>query len=70
MFTLNFLRILLAYVMLRWVNMALIGAPAIGVKMGDAKRLQQGLQLQKDRILPSPEDVRQHGAIVVIDGMP
>src|SRR3989442_1364795 len=36
----------------------------------NAKGLQQRLQLQKDRILPSPEDVRQHGATLMIDGMP
>ena len=66
----NFLRLLFADFVLRGVDMPFVGAPPIGVIPCDAKRLQQRLQLQKDRILPSPEDVRQHGATVVIDGMP
>ena len=67
---LDFLRMLLANVMLLWVDMPLVRSPSIGVKPRDTKRLKQGLQLQKDRILPSPKDVCQHGATVVIDRMP
>ena len=69
-FALDFLRIVLANVMLLRVDMPLVRPPPIRVKAADTKRLQQRLQLQKDRILPSPEDVRQHGATLVIDGMP
>ena len=57
-FTLDFLRMLLAHMMLRWVNMALVGAPPIGVKPPNAKRVSKALQLQEDRILPSPKNVR------------
>jgi hypothetical protein len=32
-FTLNFLRILLAHMMLHWVDMPLVGAPSVGVKL-------------------------------------
>jgi len=69
-FALDFLRMLLANVMLLRVDMPLVSPPPIRVKAADAKRLEQRLQLQKDRLLPSPEDVRQHGATLVIDGMP
>ena len=67
-FALNFLRMLFADFVLLGVDMTLIGAPAIGVKPCDAKRLQEGLQLQKDCILASPKNIRQHGATVVIVG--
>jgi len=67
--TLDFLRMLLANVMLLRGDMPLVGAPSLGVKPRDPKRLQQGLESEKDGILPSPKDVRQHGATVVIDGM-
>ena len=50
-FTLDFLRILLAHVMLRWVDMPCIGSPAIRIKSRDPKRLQQLLKFEKDRIL-------------------
>ena len=50
--------------------MPLVRPPPIRIKAVDAKRLQQRVQLQKDRILPSPEDVGQHGAPLVLDGMP
>src|SRR3989442_10796830 len=39
-FALDFLRVLLAYVMLLWGDVPLIRAPPIGVKAGDAKRFQ------------------------------
>jgi hypothetical protein len=56
-FALNFLRMLFADCVLLGVDMTLIGAPAIGVKPCDAKRLQEGLQLQKDGILASPKNI-------------
>jgi hypothetical protein len=39
-FALDFLRVLLAYVMLLWGDVPLVRAPPIGVKAGDAKRFQ------------------------------
>jgi len=69
-FALDFLCVLLAHVMLRWVDVPLVRAPPIGVKAGNTKRFQQGLELQKDGILPPPKDIRQYGPTVVIDGMP
>src|SRR6266568_9594455 len=48
-FTLNSLRVLLAHVMLRWVDMPLVSTPAISVETADPKGLQQSFQLQKDR---------------------
>ncbi len=56
-FALDFLRLLLANVMLLRVDMPLVRSPPIRVKAADAKRLQQRLQLQKDRILPSPKNI-------------
>ena len=69
-FTLDFLRILLAHMMLRWVDMPLVGAPSICVKPRNTKRFSKAFQLQEDRILPPPKDIRQHGPTVVINGMP
>ena len=51
-------------------DMPLIRPPAIGVKARDPKRLEQLFELQKDRILPPPKEVRQHGPAGVIDGVP
>ena len=36
----------------------------------DTTGLQQVLAFEEDGILPSPKDVRQHRATVMIDGMP
>ena len=69
-FTLDFLRIGLAHFVLLGVDMALVGAPPIGVEAVDPKRFQQPFQLQKDGILPASEDIRQHGPPVVINRMP
>ena len=44
-FALDFLCILLANVMLLWVDMPLVGPPPIGVKPRDTKRLQQRLSV-------------------------
>jgi hypothetical protein len=38
---LDFLRVLLAYVMLFWIDMPLVGSPAVRVKLRDAKGLQE-----------------------------
>ena len=66
----DFLRIFLANRVLLSVQMALVGAPAIGVIACDAKRLQQGFQLQKDGILPSSKHIGQHLATVMINRVP
>ena len=49
-FAFDFLGIGLAHLVLRGVNMALVGAPPIRVEAADPKRLQQRFELQKDRI--------------------
>ena len=38
---LDFLRVLLAYVMLLWVDMPLVGSPSVRVKLRNAKGLQE-----------------------------
>jgi len=58
MFALDFLCGFLANVVLLWVDMLLVSPPPIRIKAADPTRFQQRLPLQKDRILPSPEDVR------------
>src|SRR3989442_13940284 len=47
MFTLDFLRVFLAHLMLLSIEMPLVSPPAVGVKFCDAKRLQELLELQK-----------------------
>ena len=49
-FTLNSLRVLLANLMLRWVDMPFIRSPSVGVKSRDPKGLQEVLQFKKDGI--------------------
>src|SRR5215468_9452270 len=67
---LDFLRVLLAYVMLLGVDMPLVGAPAVRVKLRDAKGLQELLQLEEDGVFASSEHIRQHLPGVVINGVP
>src|SRR5262249_23536106 len=55
---LDFLCVLLAYVMLLGSEMPLVGPPAVGVILGDAKGLEQLLQPQEDVVLPPPEHIR------------
>jgi hypothetical protein len=69
-FALDFLRLGLPHFVLLGVEMALIGTPHIRLKPRDAKRLQEGFELQKDRILLSPKDVREHRAAAMVDGVP
>ena len=57
-FALNFLCVLLAHLMLLSIAMPLVGPPAIGVKLCDAKRCQQLLELQEDVVLPSSDRSR------------
>ena len=44
-FALDFLGVLLAYLMLLGIEMPLVGSPAVGVKPGDAKRGQERFEL-------------------------
>src|SRR5215831_14561599 len=70
MFALNFLCVLLAYLMLLSIEMPLVGSPAVGVKLRDAKRCQQLLELQEDVVLAPSEHIRQDLACVMINGVP
>jgi hypothetical protein len=67
---LNGLRVLFTDDVLLWDDMPLVRSPAISVKACDPKRLEQLFELQKDRILPPPKDVRQYSPTDVIDGVP
>jgi len=67
---LDFLRVLLASVMLLGSEMPLIGPPSVSVIRGDAKGLSQLLQPQEDVVLPPPEHLRSYLPALVIDGVP
>jgi hypothetical protein len=55
-FALDLLRIFsLTHLMLIGIKMLLVGPPAVGVQLRDAKRCQQLLELQEDVVLPSSE---------------
>src|SRR5262249_11681882 len=69
-FTLDFLCMSLPYFVLLGVEMALISTPPIRIKPCDAKRLQEGFELQKDRILPPPQDVCEYRTTAMIDRGP
>jgi len=56
--------------MLLGIEMPLVGPPAIGVKLRDAKRGQQPLELQEDVVLAPSEYICQDLARVMIDGVP
>jgi hypothetical protein len=68
--TLNFLCILLPHVMRLCIEMPLVGASPVRVKLHDAKGLQESFEAQEHRGLPSAENVGQHGPALMIDGMP
>jgi hypothetical protein len=67
---LDFLRVRFADRVLIGGDMSLVGPPPIGVKLCDTKGLQQVLEFEKDAILPTPKDRRQHGPAVMINRMP
>ncbi len=67
---LDLLRVGLPHRVLLGLHMPLVGPPAVGARARDAKRLQQRLERQKDRVLPSPEHIGQHLACVVVHGVP
>src|SRR5262245_15071289 len=56
--------------MLLGVDIPLVGTPSIGIEARDTKRLQQGLQLQKDPILALSKDISQHLPTVMINRVP
>jgi hypothetical protein len=58
MFALDSLHVLFPDFVLLWGNMPLVGSPPVGVKTCDAKRLQEGFELEKGLILPASKDVR------------
>src|SRR5205823_3257235 len=64
------LRVLLPHMMLRSIEMPLVGPPPIRVKLRDAKRCQQLVELQEDIVLPPSEHIRQALPRVVIHGVP
>ena len=69
-FALDFLCVLLAYLMLLGIEMPLVSPPAVGIKTGDAKRGQERFELEKDVVLTPPEHIRQDLPRVVVNGMP
>jgi hypothetical protein len=70
MLALDFLRVLLASVMLLGIDMPLIGAPSVGVILCDANGLSQLLPLQEDRVLTPSKHIRSHLPGMVINGVP
>src|SRR5438093_4524193 len=70
MFALDFLRMLLAHVMLLGINVPLVGSPSICGKPRDPTGLKEFLPLQKDVVLPPPAHIRYHCPRVVINSMP
>jgi hypothetical protein len=70
MFPLKLLGSMLADHMLAWIQMPLIGTPAVGVKAVDAQRLEQGFQGQQCLILTTTEDIRQYPARLLIQHLP
>ncbi len=64
------LRVARADFMERGIEMALVRAPAIGRKAGDAKGFQQGLQGQEGVIVATAKNIGKHFPGSVIQGMP
>ena len=55
---LDFLRVLLAYVMRLSIEMPLIGSPAVGVILCDAKGLEQAFKLEENVVFTPSEHIR------------
>jgi hypothetical protein len=70
MFPFNFLRIVLARLVLIRIDMSHVRTPVIGIEARDSKWLQQCFELQKHLILATPKDISQHLATPVINRMP
>src|SRR5262244_4028997 len=56
--------------MLLGIEMSLVGPPAVGVKLRDAKRRQQLLELQEDVVLSPAKHIRQNLPRMLINGVP
>jgi hypothetical protein len=56
--------------MLLGLDMPLVGPPAVGVILRDAKGFQQLLQPQEDRVLPPSKHIGSHLPGVVINSVP
>jgi hypothetical protein len=69
-FALDGLRVLFTDDVLLRDEMPLVRPPSIGIETRDPKRLQQGLQLQKDSILALSKDLPQHLPTVMINRVP
>jgi hypothetical protein len=69
-FALDFLRLGLAHFVLLCLKMSLVGPSAIGIQPCDAKPLQQGCELHKDRILPPPKDMHEYFPTAMINRVP
>ena len=67
-FALDLLRVLLAYLMMLSCEMSLVSPPPVGVKLHDAKRCQQLLELQEDVVLLSSKHIRQDLPCVMMLG--
>src|SRR5262249_21089555 len=67
---LDFLRVLLAHVVLLGIYMPLVGSPSVRVKFRDAKWLQELLQLEEDGVFAPSEHIGQHLPGVVINSVP
>src|SRR5215471_5598603 len=67
---LDFLRVLLAHVVLLGIDRPLVSSPAVRGKLRDAKGLQELLSLEEDGVFASSEHIRQHLPGVVINGVP
>src|SRR4029450_6739197 len=52
------------------LDMPLVGAPSVRIKLRDAKGFQQLLQPQEDVVLTPAEHIHQHLPRVVINGVP
>jgi hypothetical protein len=70
MFALDLLRLTLADRVTGNGKVAFVDASSIGVKMDNTKRLEQSVQLRKDRIGSGPQDIGQDHTSKVINRMP
>ncbi len=66
----DLLRVFLPNRVLLCLDILLVGPPAVGAILRDAKRLQQRFERHEDGILPSSEYIGSHLARAVIHGVP
>src|SRR5262249_56858396 len=67
-FALDFLRVLLAHLLVLSIQRPLVGPPAVGGKLRDTKRCQELWELQEDIVLPLSAHRRQHLPCAVMLG--